>query len=256
MIQEQGYQVIRDPRVGQLQQRMRDDFHRLAQHYCRMVGLADQLREDDDLAALVSRLNQFEQGNEHTGKLFSLLSTSVQCTGLSSDPFLLELAHTHGIAEPTNWFPPQLRFDRPHDTYFASPPHQDFGSSFLSPNGLVIWFSLNPQRELHRLDVWDQPYESRMLPLRRSGPDKQWPHEMDQDFDEDQWRTIELDEDELLVFTPFLVHRSPVNATDAVKISLQVRYLDWHTLPEPISPFRYVYTDYLKDKIEAMIQNG
>jgi len=148
-----------------------------------------------------------------------------------------------GVTKPNICTRPVLYFNSRHlakaESYYKSPPHQDWRSMQGSLNATVIWVPLvNVSRELGTLEIIPR---SHLWGLKDSNEDD-WYRHIDGLSDE-QYQAVPVEAGDALFFSAFLVHRSGDNVTDSIRWSCHFRYND---LEEPtfISrkyPNPYVY---------------
>ncbi len=182
-----------------------------------------------------------------SARCYEVFPTLPAVIGLINDEFILDLARSAGLKMPCASSVPVVRIDRPNRSEFDTPWHQDFWYSMLSPNSITIWIPVVAMEpEMGFLEVAP---ESHKAGLRKMVP---WtgrePYTL-RDMDESLVGQVQpVKEDECLVFSQLLLHRSGRNQSPRNRISIQVRLNDLATAEYPTSSFRQVYTSYVSEK--------
>ena len=148
-----------------------------------------------------------------------------------------------GIKTPNICTRPVMFFNSPHlaktESYYKSPPHQDWRSMQGSLNAIVVWVPLvDIGKELGALEIVPG---SHLLGLLDSVEDD-WYRTIEGTTD-DQYVPVEVEAGDALFFSAFLLHRSGDNITDSIRWSCHFRYndLDEPSFIERKYPNPYIY---------------
>ena len=214
------------------------------------------LRKDDLLgkrAASVSSLNfdrvfdwcvQNERNNSVTRAFYEIFPASLPVIGLIGDRLFVDYSKQLNLSHPLPSTLPILRIDRPKEMKYLTPAHQDFWYSMLSPNSLTFWFPLLPVTEgMGDLLVIPGSQRSGLIPVKGYTPEN--PFTSENDFLDSDFIPVRLKEDEMLVFSQYLVHKSGLNKGDRARLTIQIRYNDLETLKTLTSSFTPQYSRYV-----------
>lgn len=117
----------------------------------------------------------------------------------------------------------------------------------LSPNGLVFWIPLAPLDSqtgtIHVVPGSHKTGYRPVVPITNG----YWPDVIKDGPADNQYVPVDVGPDEMLIFGPFLIHKSGDNLSkDRVRFTLQLRFNDVDTLPEKTSAFVAKRSPYLE----------
>ena len=194
-----------------------------------------------------------EKGNEVSRRFYELFPATSEIIRLVADPFLNKVGRQLGISHPIPSTLPIMRIDRPGEERYLTPPHQDIWYSMLSMNSLTFWMPLLPMTEkMGYLAAAPKTHRLGVLPIKPWTAEN--PFAVARRFEDDQYATVPVGDDEILVFYQLLVHRSASNNSDKARFTLQVRYNDLETLETmttSFTPKHSVFTDAAQKKLAA-----
>ncbi len=235
----QGYLILRSAQVKALKKSLKDELKAMA------LGI---LKNHPDGAAHAGRLKSKsfadifnwcisnEKDNAITRTFYELFPTAFSMIGAVGDPYLVGVSRELGLVHPVPSTLPILRIDRPAESRYLTPVHQDFWYSMLSPNSLTYWFPLLPVTpEMGDLLVVPGSHKNGNLPIKEFTNEN--PYALRDDVDPKRFIPVNLKDDEVLVFSQYLIHQSGVNRSDKAHLTLQVRHNDLHTLKALTSSF-------------------
>jgi len=173
-----------------------------------------------------------ENNNEISKVFYELFTSNMTLNGLAVNRLFQDISRQLGLNYPVPSTMPLIRIDRPKDETYLVPAHQDFWSSMNCLNSVTYWFSLvDLSPELGFLKVVPGSHKLGPLPMRFHK--KENPYILKNNLDL-SFIDVNLKEDELLVFSQLLVHKSGKNVSEKTRISIQVRHNDLTNL-NPVS---------------------
>jgi phytanoyl-CoA hydroxylase len=158
-----------------------------------------------------------------------------------------------GVERPNICTRPVLYFNSKHlaksESYYKSPPHQDWRSMQGSLNAMVIWVPLaDVSKDLGALEIIPG---SHVWGLQDSREDE-WYRRIE-GLSDAQYQTVAVSAGDVLFFSAFLVHRSGNNITDSIRWSCHFRYND---LEESTFVSRKYPNPYIYKPQQELITNG
>lgn len=239
---EQGSILLKEFFRREEVERVRQDAKRvfLAQLFHYGLISAMDVSEQEFEAALFKFFDSHLPEFIHAGKQIQHL---ISLHRLSLDERITNtLAHI-GMEFPVISTRPVLYFNSRHlakeDVYWRVFSHQDWRSMQGSLDSVVVWLPLaDVTKELGALEVVPGSHKLGLLTtevVNSFGKVEQ--------FADDDFVTVEVEQGDALIFSSFLVHRSGTNATDSIRWSCHFRY---NNLAEPTFiargyPHPYIY---------------
>jgi ectoine hydroxylase-related dioxygenase (phytanoyl-CoA dioxygenase family) len=175
---------------------------------------------------MLSFIHQNEKNNEVSKACYEVFHSLPSVLSLSGHPLVLELVSSAGIVTPTAGSTPVIRLDRPGENFRLTPWHRDYWFSFLSERAVVLWFPLvDLSPDMGLLRVLPGSHKFGVIPIReRSDPE---PFEPIEDYDKyPGCLDIELAESEILILSQNLLHKSGINNSKKIRMSVQLRFND------------------------------
>jgi hypothetical protein len=172
--------------------------------------------------------------------LIKRLADSIELAALFSSPAMLNAVRSVGIHEPVYCGPVVSHYTHNDHTgnSYGLPWHQDYPSMASSSNSVIVWISVNDCNEkTHSLEVAPQRHGQGLLPGNQLDNGYVL---LEQAFDDS--RVLKINAGEILVFSPYLPHRTYVNpASKAYKLSFSRRFDDLHCPHWPERKFTNAY---------------
>lgn len=142
----------------------------------------------------------------------------------SLDARVLAVLTALGLEQPNISVRPVLFFNSRHlaakEFYWRTPAHQDWRSMQGSLDSVVVWVALvDVDNDLGALQVVPGSHTEGLLTERFADGFGQTDR-----FSDDDFIPVEMAKGDALFFSSFLVHRSGVNTTEAIRWSAQFRY--------------------------------
>lgn len=251
-----GYALIRDPAIAAMKDEVRATLHATALHIARRLLPADvfaALPKDAGFDALLDGIHAAETGNAVTRALYEVFPALPPVIALIDQPVVRDIVARAGVAEAIAGTLPLIRLDRPGDQRFATPAHQDSWYSLLSPNAVTLWTPL--------CQMTPDMGELRILPGSQAGGLRAFkPYEAGHEWfetaepvPEASLVPVAVGYDELLIFNQSLIHKSGPNASDRVRISVQLRFNDLATAHALTSTYTPSLSRYVLEQQKARL---
>ena len=209
-------------------------------HSEKTVHELDALPFDD----LVLWCQKHDDEQRITRAFYEMYPTMPDVISKISHPLLLWLAKAVGITTPAAVTVPAIRVDRPFVKKFMTLPHQDYWYSMVCDNSVVIWCALTKIiREMGYLGAVPGSHTNGILPFMTS--DQGATFSLKNDYPPEKYIDVILEDDEILIFNQYLVHKSGYNEGDRPRITMQVRYNDLETMDELVQTFEGVTSKYV-----------
>ena len=221
-----------------------------------MSSLKDQYLENGyaiarvpEIHAQVARLRQhFEQNFQSrfgdapatNRNLLKRFADSIELAALFTSPALVDAVRAIGIQEPVYCGPVVSHYTHSDQTgnSYGLPWHQDYPSMASSANSVIAWISVNDCNEkTHSIEVAPKRHAHGLLPGNQLDNGYVL---TEQAFDDS--RVLEINAGDILVFSPYLPHRTYVNpASQAYKLSFSRRFDDLQCPHWPERKFANAY---------------
>lgn len=206
-----------------------------------------------ELGRIVDWCSRNENAVEITGSLYDLFRTTPTVMGAVNHEVVLEIVEELGIEEPSLAAVPSVRIDKPGDTEFMTPTHQDYWFSLLSNLAVVFWFPVRPlSEEMGLLEVVPGSHGETVPFEENEGG--HIPYVPIDEPDDAEFEPVPVEDDEMLVFHQKLLHRSGFNSSDKCRISLQIRVNDFSSAREPEPTFVAPQSPYVENRQQELLE--
>jgi len=230
--QRDGFALIRDPAIAAMKEDVREVLRDNALHIARRLLPADvfaALSTDAGFDALLDGIHGVETDNAVTRALYEVFPALPPVIALIHHPAVRDVVTRAGVAEAIAGTLPLIRLDRPGDQRFATPAHQDIWYSLLSPNAVTLWTPLcRMTPEMGELRVVPGSHTGGLCAFKPYEAGHEWFETAEPVLDE-ALIPVAVGHDELLIFNQSLIHKSGVNRSERVRISVQLRFNDLAT---------------------------
>ena len=258
----EGYLVVKSQRVQDFKNILKRDLRsmvlKIIKNHSEYAPFFHKLNKES-FAEIFDWCIQNERENAITRIFYELFPVNSSMLSLINDPFFVEISESLGISYPIPSTLPIVRIDRPNEAKFLTPAHQDYWFSMLSDNSLSYWFPVFSLTEaMGYLQVVPKSHKQGLLPF------KKWTNEnpfcLSDEIASSDYISVALQDDEVLVFSQLLVHKSAANLSQTARLTVQIRHNDLDTLKEQTSSFtpkQSLYTanaqkDWLEKSLETM----
>ena len=230
--QRDGFALIRDPAIAAMKEDVREVLHDTALHIARRLLPADvfaALPIDEGFDALLDGIHGVETDNAVTRALYEVFPALPPVIALIHHPAIRDVVARAGVSDAIAGTLPLIRLDRPGDQRFATPAHQDSWYSLLSPNAVTLWTPLcRMTPEMGELRVLSGSHTNGPCEFKPYEAGHEW-FETAEPVPDEALIPVAVGHDELLIFNQSLIHKSGVNRSDRVRISVQLRFNDLAT---------------------------
>lgn len=209
----------------------------------------------DNLVDLVSLVHASEQNNEVTARIYQVLPTVPIVYQFLTQQQIMRLLSEHGIRKPTLGTVPLIRIDRPGDTKYSTPWHQDKWFSLSSVHSVVLWAPMGPiEPSMGYLQVIPGSHKGGMVNFKKRATGRE-PYEPVDAPDEGQSIPVQMKYGEAIIFHQDLLHRSNMNTSVRCRVSLQLRFNDMYRQPYPHSSFTAQHSEHVVQHQRKYLQD-
>ena len=157
--------------------------------------------------------------------LIKRLADSIESAALFSSPALVDAVRSIGIQEPVYCGPVVSHYTHSDHTgnSYGLPWHQDYPSMASSANSAIVWVSVNAcSAQTHSMEVAPKRHSQGLLP----GAQLDNGYVLSEQSFADS-SVLDIQAGDILVFSPYLPHRTHINPTSqAYKLSFSRRLDD------------------------------
>lgn len=251
-----GFVIIKDPLIGEFKQELIDEIHNFLDTLLARLNFRNVSKSDSTLTERISEIFHSEEKEEITSKLYELVPTLPKFFGQVSNSLILDTISKLNILHPSIGTIPLLRIDRPNDTFRITPMHQDYWYSFLSINSIVVWFTLEKiDKSAGLLKVVPGSHKKGIANFNVTEKTRD-SYEATDAIKSDDIVEVDLEDDEILIFSQLLLHQSGINNSSNVRISTQLRFNDLARAEALTKTFSITHSDYVKSKQEEFLASA
>lgn len=157
-------------------------------------------------------------------KLYDIAPDLYEIHEITTNKTLISIVKSLGIKYPTVGTNITLRLDRPNDKKLNTTLHQDIWYSMISNNSLTIWFNVSKLSKIDGpLQVCKNFKKNKIYNFLDNNLGT-FSAKLNQEFDFDE---IYLNENQILIFSQYLLHKSGNNFSNKPRASIQIRYNDF-----------------------------
>jgi len=247
----QGYACLSGPGITAL----KDELSRVMLEAAKLAAmrllpkaLADTAPNTNNLEDYLAWLLSVEHDNSVTRALYEVFPTLPPVIAAINRPALRDAIAWAGLDTPSAGTLPLVRLDRPGQSQFATPAHQDSWYSMLSDNAVTLWLPLcDMTEEIGRLLVLPGSHAKGIAPFKPYEAGHEW-FETEAPVDDGAFKPVDMADDEILIFNQSLIHKSGVNHSNLVRISIQFRFNDLATATRLTSTYTPSLSRYVLDQ--------
>ena len=205
----------------------------------------DGIEAADDLLRYVSNVHAKETDNKKTARIYQILPTVPVLLAASVNDKLLSCLNALGIETPSLGTFPMVRIDRPGQTKFLTPWHQDHWFSFTSQNSVTIWAPMGHVTDKHgMLRVIPGSHRNGVIQFKEYAFGHE-PFEPAEPINEAAAIDVFVPFGKVLLFRQQLLHKSGFNSSEECRVTLQIRYNDMHGQPHPFSTVGFASSQHV-----------
>lgn len=227
-----GFALVKHPDIAAAKNALRETLMETAQIIAERVLPADvftALPAGEGFDPYLDAIHAAETDNVATRAFYEVFPSLPSVISLIDEPVILDLVRRAGVARPVAGTMPLIRLDRPEDTKFSTPAHQDSWYSLLSPNAVTLWTPLcHMDADMGLLGVVPGSHRQGVCGFKPYEAGHEW-YETAEPVSEADLVPVPVGDDEILIFNQSLIHKSGFNASRRVRISVQLRYNDLAT---------------------------
>ena len=251
-----GFVIIKNPLIAEFKQELIDEMHSFLDTLLARVEFRNVSKVDRTLTERISEIFHVEEKEEITSKLYELVPTLPKFFGQVSNSLILDTISRLKVLSPSVGTIPLLRIDRPNDSFRITPMHQDYWYSFLSKNSIVVWFTLEKiDKSSGFLKVLPGSHNNGIANFHVTEKNRD-SYEATRAINSDDIVEVNLEDDEILIFSQLLLHQSGVNNSNKVRISTQLRFNDLASAEALTKTFSVAHSDYVKSKQEEFLASS
>ncbi|WP_421787332.1 phytanoyl-CoA dioxygenase family protein [Hyphobacterium sp.] len=251
-----GFARVRDPRIADAKTRLRDALIEHAQFIAQRIlpaGVFDDVPRDKGFDAFLDAVYAVETDQAVTRAFYEVFPSLTPVIALIDLPVVRDLLAEAGLEKPVAGTLPLIRLDRPGDRRFATPAHQDSWYSLMSPNAVTNWTPLCEMTDdMGPLRVVPGSHAGGVKPFKPYDSGHEW-FEASDVIPDERLVPIQVGHDEVLIFNQSLIHKSGLNASDRVRISVQLRYNDLATADALTSTYTASLSRYVLEQQKARL---
>jgi hypothetical protein len=253
-----GYTIVRDPLIRELKRHIIAELDVMAKAILKRHPASKErmdLLADKSLSNLFDWCIQNEQNNEITRAFYEVFQLSTAVVPLATSPFFVELSNQLGMELPLPSTLPILRIDRPFESKYQEPIHQDIWYSLLSENAITYWFPLFAiSEDMGHLSIVPGSHTNGVLPIKTYTHDN-WFTVRDS-IPDSRFEPVVLADDEILAFSQLLVHKGGSNRSKRARLTFQIRHNDLSTLKALTSSFTAKLSTYTMQAQETLLRQS
>jgi len=251
-----GFVVIKHPLIAEFKQELIDEIHSFLDTLLARFEFRKVSKSDATLTERISEVFHVEEKEEITSKLYELVPTLPKFFGQVSNSLILDTISKLKVLSPSVGTIPLLRIDRPNDSFRITPMHQDYWYSFLSKNSIVVWFTLEKiDKSSGFLKVVPGSHKNGIANFNVTEKNRD-SYQATRAINSDDIVEVDLEDDEILIFSQLLLHQSGVNNSSKVRISTQLRFNDLVSAEALTKTFSVTHSDYVKTKQEEFLESS
>jgi hypothetical protein len=251
-----GYALVRDPRIADAKERLREALFARARLMAERILPAEVyagLPLDRGFDDFLDAVHTAETDNVATRAFYEVFPSLPPVIALIDSPIVRVLLDQARLQAPVAGTLPLIRLDRPGDTRFATPAHQDSWYSLMSPNAVTLWTPLcDMTADMGLLEVVPGSHAGGVKAFKPYEAGHEWFEAADA-VAEDQLVPVPVGADEILIFNQSLIHKSGYNASDRVRLSIQLRYNDLATAKALTATYTPSLSRYVLEQQKARL---
>ncbi len=210
----------------------------------------------ETLAELVSHVHDGETDNAVTARIYQVLPTVPLVYEFLAQSSLLETLNAYGIVKPSLGTVPLIRIDRPGDTKYATPWHQDKWFSLSSDHSVVMWAPMGElDASMGYLQIIPGSHKQGIVDFKKRETGRE-PYEPVIPPDESKSVPVAMKYGEMIVFHQDLLHRSNINQSPRCRVSLQLRFNDMFRQPFPHTTFTANHSEHVLTRQAGFLKNA
>jgi len=175
-------------------------------------------------------------------KLYDIAPDLYEIHAITTFKTIIQKVKSLGIKYPTIGTNISLRLDRPYDKKFNTPVHQDIWYSMISDNSLVVWFNISKIKKINGPLQICKTFKRKKIYKFFDDKLGTFSAKIKKNF---IFEDIYLKEDQILIFSQYLLHKSGNNLSNKPRASIQIRFNDFFKNSNFDKSYRSVSSSYV-----------
>jgi hypothetical protein len=212
--------------------------------------------EGETLSDVLAFAHREETDQAATRACYEVFPTLPGVLALINAPAFLDAARAAGLARPAAGTCPLVRLDRPEDTRFTTPAHQDWWYSMLSERAVVIWTGIGAlSHDMGPVQLVAGSHADGLVSFKPYEAGHEW-FECASAMSEERFKPVLPGADEAVLFDQRVIHRSGANQSQHVRVSIQLRYNDLETAAALTTTFTPSLSRWVLSRQEEHLKAG
>jgi hypothetical protein len=250
----QGYTPFRSPELAATKADAEAAMLDMAHHISERL-LGEAAPKEATLTGQLAAMHHVETDQAATRACYEVFQTLPEVIALINAPVFLDAARRAGLKRPVAGTNPLVRLDRPGDTRFTTPLHQDYWYSLLSERAVVIWMAIGPlDADMGPVELLAGSHTSGLARFKPYQAGNEW-FECADPVDDSAAVVALPGPDEAILFDQRLLHRSGYNRSNKVRVTIQLRYNDLEDASSLTSTFTPSLSRHVLTRQAALLKD-
>lgn len=223
-IRKKGYIIVSSKEIRMIKKKLRTSITRASNHILKLNNKrSKRFSNFDKIIEHMYNIDKKQKTNL-ISKLYDIAPDLHEVHGITSSKTFVKIIKKFGIKYPSIGTNITLRLDRPNDKKLSTSLHQDIWYSMISDNSLTIWFNLSKVNEIDGPLEICKTFNKKIYKFT----DNKMGTFTAKANSKYKFNQIYLKENEILVFSQYLLHKSGNNLSNKPRASIQIRYNDFY----------------------------
>ena len=223
-IGKNGYIIVSSEEIRLIKKKLRTSIIKASNHILKLNTKKSKKFSNFDNVIKYMYGIDIKQKTNLISKLYDITPDLHEVHEITASKTFVKIIKKLGIKYPTVGTNITLRLDRPYDRKLNTSLHQDIWYSMISNNSLTIWFNLSKVNEIDGPLEICKTFKKKIYKFT----DNKMGTYTAEVSDKYKFNQIYLKENEILVFSQYLLHRSGNNLSNKPRASIQIRYNDFY----------------------------
>ena len=223
-LSKNGYIIISSKKISNLKKKIRSCILKACMQIIKLnIKKPKKILNFDD--AITYMYEQDKKFNKNLiSKLYDIAPDLYEIHEVTTNKTLISIVKRLGIEYPTVGTNITLRLDRPNDKKLKTTLHQDIWYSMISDNSLTIWFNVSKLSKIDGPLQVCKTFKKNKIYNFLDNNLGTFTAKLNEEFNFDE---IHLNENQILIFSQYLLHKSGNNFSNKPRASIQIRYNDF-----------------------------
>jgi len=224
LIRKKGYIIISSKEIHLIKKKLRASIIKASNHIIKLnTKKRKKFSNFDNVIEYLYSVDKKLKTNL-ISKLYDIAPDLHDVSEVITNKTFIKIIKKLGIKYPTIGTSISLRLDRPNCKKLNTSLHQDIWYSMISNNSLTIWFNLSKVNEIDGPLEICKTFKKKIYKFT----DNKMGTYTAVVSDKYKFDQVYLKENEILVFSQYLLHRSGNNLSTKPRASIQIRYNDFY----------------------------